>query len=198
MVSWWATPGATTLRPPDHPAMKCGSTRPVAMRTSASTKRRSSLTGVPRVVVRPRSTWSASLRASWFTMRTRSMTHGSPTTSASSSPTFGRCRPVATRMMMRAERNARADQRFDHRAQEEVVGHRPRDVANEDAGALASPGEVGQRRRGDRLQQCMANGGCWISDFFQLALGDQGDVRIGGHVQLKLSAAVQKADRFRD
>ena len=22
MVSWWATPGATTLRPPDHPAMK--------------------------------------------------------------------------------------------------------------------------------------------------------------------------------
>ncbi len=44
-----ATPGAITLRPPDQPAMKCGSTRPVAMRRSASTKRRSSLTGVPRV-----------------------------------------------------------------------------------------------------------------------------------------------------
>src|SRR5208282_2244465 len=48
MVSWWATPGATTLRPPDQPAMKCGSTRPVAMRKSASTKRRSSLIGVAR------------------------------------------------------------------------------------------------------------------------------------------------------
>ena len=96
------------------------------------------------------------------------------------------------------ERNARGDERFNHRPQEEMVGHRPRDVANEDAGALASPGEVGQRRRGDRLQQCMSNGGCGISDFFQLALGDQGDVRIRGHVQLKLSAAVQKADRFRD
>ena len=38
--------------------MKCGSTRPVAMRRSASTKRRSMLTGVPRVAVTPRSTWS--------------------------------------------------------------------------------------------------------------------------------------------
>ena len=43
--------GAITLRPPDHPAMKCGSTRPVAMRRSASTKRRSSRTTVPRPVV---------------------------------------------------------------------------------------------------------------------------------------------------
>ena len=51
MVSAWATPGAITLRPPDQPAMKCGSTRPVAMRRSASMKRRSSRTTVPRSVV---------------------------------------------------------------------------------------------------------------------------------------------------
>jgi len=42
------------------PAMKCGSTRPVAILRSASTRRRSSLTTVPRPLVRPRSTWSAS------------------------------------------------------------------------------------------------------------------------------------------
>ena len=53
IVSSWATPGAITLRPPDHPAMKCGSTSPVAMRRSASTNRRSSLTGVRRPLGEP-------------------------------------------------------------------------------------------------------------------------------------------------
>ena len=43
IVSWPATPGATTFRPPDQPAMKCGSTRPVAIFRSASTKRLSML-----------------------------------------------------------------------------------------------------------------------------------------------------------
>ena len=51
MVSAWAMPGAITLRPPDQPAMKCGSTSPVAMRRSASIRRRSSRTTVPRRVV---------------------------------------------------------------------------------------------------------------------------------------------------
>ena len=82
--------------------MKCGSTRPVAMRRSASTKRRSSLTGVPRVRVTPKSTCAASSRAKWLSTSTVSSTHGSPTTSASSSPSFGRCRPVATSTVMRS------------------------------------------------------------------------------------------------
>ena len=95
MVSACATPGAITFRPPDQPAMKCGSTRPVAMRRSASTKRRSSRTTVPRRVV-PSSTWSASSRAKWFATSTVSSTQGSPTRAASSSPSLGRCSPVAT------------------------------------------------------------------------------------------------------
>jgi hypothetical protein len=36
----------------------------------------------------------------------------------------------------------------------------------------------------------MSNRRCGIGDFFELALGDQGDVRFGGHAQLKLSATV--------
>ena len=82
--------------------MKCGSTSPVAMRRSASTKRRSSLTGVRRPEVTPRSTCAASSRAKWFSTRTVSSTHGSPTSSASSAPSFGRCRPVATSTVMRS------------------------------------------------------------------------------------------------
>ena len=82
--------------------MKCGSTSPVAMRMSASTKRRSSFTGVRRVRVNPKSTCAASSRAKWFSTRTVSKTHGSPTTSASSAPSFGRCSPVATRTVMRS------------------------------------------------------------------------------------------------
>src|SRR6185437_607194 len=56
MVSCPATPGATTFRPPDQPAMKCGSTRPVAMRRSAWANSRLIDTGTPRIGVRPRST----------------------------------------------------------------------------------------------------------------------------------------------
>ena len=44
--------------------MKCGSTNPVAMRTSASTNRRSNFTGTPRFGVTPKSTCAASSRAS--------------------------------------------------------------------------------------------------------------------------------------
>ena len=66
------------------------------MRRSASTNRRSSLTGVPSVGVSPKSTCAESSRASWLTTGTRSNTHESPTSSANSSPRLGRCKPVAT------------------------------------------------------------------------------------------------------
>ena len=89
-----------TFRPPDQPAMKCGSTSPVAIRNSASAKRRSMPIGVPRVAVRPRSTCIASSRAKWFSTCTFAITQESPTSSASSSPSLGRCRPVATSTVM--------------------------------------------------------------------------------------------------
>ena len=44
MVPSCATPGGTTLRPPDQPAMKYGSTRPVAVRGSAPNPHRNDRT----------------------------------------------------------------------------------------------------------------------------------------------------------
>ena len=99
MVSACAIPGAMTFLPPEYPAMKCGSTRPVAMRMSASTNRLSRRTTVPRDVV-PTWTWSSSFRAKWLTHVTVSSTQASPTSSVSSAPSFGRWRPVATSTVM--------------------------------------------------------------------------------------------------
>ena len=94
------------------------------------------------------------------------------------------------------ERNARGDQGFDHRPQEEMVGHGPRDVANQNAGALAPTGEFSQRRGIDRLRQRASNRRCGIDDFVELSLGDHGDFRFGGHAQRKMAAAVGNGDRF--
>ena len=47
MVSKPARPGATIFGPPLNPAKKCGSTKPVVMRTSASIHALSSHTGMP-------------------------------------------------------------------------------------------------------------------------------------------------------
>ena len=97
MVSWWAIPGATTLRPPEYPAMKWGSTRPVTIFRSASRKRLSIRIGIPRRVF-PRSAWASRSRAKWFPARMVRNTSSEPMISLSSSPSLGRCNPVATRI----------------------------------------------------------------------------------------------------
>ena len=53
IVSTPAQPGATALRPPEKPAIRCGSIRPVTIFRSAPSKPRSSQISVPRAV-RPR------------------------------------------------------------------------------------------------------------------------------------------------
>ena len=67
-VSSPARPGATIFGPPLKPAKKCGSTKPVVMRMSASIQIRFSDTGTPVVVV---PTWTSvdGARLSWLTMR---------------------------------------------------------------------------------------------------------------------------------
>src|SRR2546422_613132 len=47
-----AIPGTIPLMPPLNPAKKCGSIKPVTMRTSASTKWRLTRAGVPSRIVR--------------------------------------------------------------------------------------------------------------------------------------------------
>ena len=63
-----ARPGATIFGPPLKPAKKCGSTKPVVMRTSASSQCRLSQIGTS-LAVRPAKASDRSSRASWFTTR---------------------------------------------------------------------------------------------------------------------------------
>ncbi len=174
--------------------MKCGSTRPVAILRSASTKRRSSLTGVPRVAVRPRSTWAASSRAKWFSTRTFSSTQGSPTSSASSSPSFGRCRPVATSTVIGPERDAGGDHGLDHRPQEQPVGHRPRDVADQDAGALPAARQVGKRRRADRLLEGLPDRRAFVGEAAERDLAQHGDVGGARRVERQMAPTESEWD----
>ena len=101
----------------------------------------------------PRSTCAASLRAKWFSTRTSASTQGSPTSSASSAPRLGRCRPVATSTVMRVERDAGRHHGLDHRPQEQPVRHRAGDVADQDAGAAPAAGEGAQAGRSDRVRR---------------------------------------------
>ncbi len=93
-VSSPASPGATSLGPPEKPAKKCGSTKPVVMRTSASTHSRLRNTGTPSPCT-PRSTSEESSRASWLTTRTRPTT-SSPSMARISASVLPRWVPVAT------------------------------------------------------------------------------------------------------
>ena len=98
IVSTPTSPGATSLRPPEYPAMKCGSINPVSTLRSHSTYLRSTWMGIPVLVV-PRSACSLPLRAMWLTMGYRSTT--SPVrVSRSCASSIGACNPVATRMVI--------------------------------------------------------------------------------------------------
>ena len=92
-VSSPARPGATSLGPPLKPAKKCGSTKPVVIRTSASTQSRFRNTGTSRPC-RPSQTSEESSRASWLTTRTSSAT--GPSIRRISSSELPRWVPVAT------------------------------------------------------------------------------------------------------
>ena len=115
----------------------------------------------------------------------------------SSSPRFGRCRPVATRMVMLSSAMPEA-------TRVSIIGRKKRWLGTgrvmsqmSTQALLRPPGEGGERSRIDRVRQRLSNGRCRIGDFLKLALLDHGDFRVPGHAQIKLSAAVKKGDRFR-
>ena len=87
----------SSFGPPLNPAKKWGSTKPVVMRTSASTHSRFSHTGTSSTS--PHQRRLASSRASWFTTRTRSST-SAPSIASSSSGVLPRWVPVATSTTM--------------------------------------------------------------------------------------------------
>ena len=152
--------------------MKCGSTRPVAMRRSASTKRRSILTGVPRVAVTPRSTWSLVTRAKWFSTRDIVQHPGI-------ADQFGQFDAFVGAMQAGGDQNgdavfgdARRHHRFDHGAEEQAVRHRTGDIADQDAGAAPTLGECRQRRRIDRVFEGGMDGAGLIRQLRQGRLAD--------------------------
>ena len=119
--------------------MKCGSTRPVAILRSASTKRRSSSTGVRRrrrvaeVDVRRRVPGEVVLDP-------RIGEHPSDRRRDVRVP-CAFVGPVQARRHQHDDvftRHARREQGFDQRPQEQVVRYRPGDVADQDAGGAPS------------------------------------------------------------
>ena len=77
--------------------MKCGSTRPVTILRSASTKRLSIFTEVPLLVV-PTKTWSSFFFAKWLEILIFFRIQSSPMSCLSSSPSLGLWSPVAIKI----------------------------------------------------------------------------------------------------
>ena len=97
-VSSPARPGATIFGPPLNPAKKCGSTKPVVMRTSASTQRRFSQHR--HVAVRgAKRDQGAAVVAGVVVDDPDAVHESSPSIARSSAVVFPRWVPVATRTM---------------------------------------------------------------------------------------------------
>jgi hypothetical protein len=108
------------------------------MRRSASTNRRSTLIGVAREVVLDPHVFQYPRIAENF---------------GEFGADVGPMQPGCHEDRYLFTRDARGEHRLHHRAQEEMIRHRPRDVANEDAGARSSLHEFRERWRADRRGQ---------------------------------------------
>ena len=90
--------------------------------------------------------------------------------------------------------DAGVEQRPHERGQEQAVGHRPRDVAHQDAGVACSSGGVGQRDRTDRPDKRIGDRGHRIAEDLHRTLGDDGDVEFVREVDRQRAAAVVQPD----
>ena len=146
-VSSPASPGVTIFGPPEKPAKKCGSTKPVVMRTSACTHSVHSHTGTPS----PNSPIHVSVlasRASWLTTRTVS-TSSSPSMARSSASVLPRWVPVATSTTTSSSRTTPSSSSSTAR-HHELARLRAGRVADRDGDRLPGPRPAraaGVRRR---------------------------------------------------
>jgi hypothetical protein len=67
---------------------------------------------------------------------------------------------------------------FDQRPQEQVIGHRPRDIADQDARTLAPANQFGIRQSADGAGQRVTDGALRIRQLGQGALANDGCARI--------------------
>ena len=115
--------------------------------------------------------------------------------SASSSPSFGRCSPVATRTVTFRAGDAALQEDADHRPEKRVVRHRAGDVADEDAGGSPVPRKACQRRRAGGLGERPLDGAGRVVDHRQRVLAKHGDFAPVGHAHRKPPAARTPARR---
>ena len=103
---------------------------------------------------------------------------------------------MATSTVMRSRGMPPAMQALDQRPQEQVVGDRPRDVADEDAGALACRAPASSYGgRADRPRQRIAHRGPRIGQLGHRPLADHRRARVPRQPDVHLRLAVENADR---
>ena len=95
-------------------------------------------------------------------------------------------------------RHALLLQRPQQGRQDELVRHRPRNVADKDAGVLAAVGEVRERRRADRAGQCLGDCGLRVRQWSRRSNRQWPDDAIVGqfHVQASPTVVESHAHRF--
>ena len=189
-VSSAASPGATSLGPPENPAKKCGSTKPVVIRTSASVHSRFSHTGTPAPKVPIQASRRRS-RASWLTMRTLSTT-SSPNMRRSSASLLPRWVPVATRITTSSRRTTPSSSaRIAGIIRCRGCGRVPSQAEIGDR--LAGAHALAQRRSGDRIAQRGSQDGCLVGGrVVGDGLDDRGDG--GVHIDVEAGFAVGEPD----
>ena len=78
-----------------------------------------------------------------------------------------------------------------------MIGHGPRDVANQDAGAAASPGQDFKRPRLNGMIERVSNGGPRIRKFLQRDFADDGGLGIRWEPDGQMTFAVGEVDGLR-
>ena len=162
-VSRPARPGVTILGPPLKPAKKCGSTKPVVSRTSASVHSRLRKSGTPSPTD-PRSTRASRSRATWLITRQVRAISG-PSMASSSSGEFARWVPVAIRIVRSSGRRRPSSSSSIASSTSRRGWAR---VMSQTETATRAPGATTSRRRGpatgERIASCSASRGAgWAS-----------------------------------
>ncbi len=96
------------------------------------------------------------------------------------------------------ERDPCGDDRLDQRPQEQPVRHRAGDVADEDADAPPTPGQLGKRWGPHRMGQRVADRSLGIPQRRQRSLSDDGRLAAGRQGHLEPPAAVGQGDLLPD
>ena len=190
MVSSWATPGATILRPPDQPAMKCGSTSPVANpelrldEPPVELHRCAASRGDPEVDV-------GRGVAREVILDPHRVEH--PPVTDELRELLALVGPVESGCDEDGHVFARdpgIQQAANQGSEKQAIRHRSGDVAHENARGVPAPRQLARRRRADGLGERPVDSPRRIVDGRHRVLAHHRDFAALGHAHRKPSAAV--------